>query len=185
MKNAWSDLNYAFRGIRKNPGFSLTVIVVLALGIGGNVAIFSIVNAVLLRPLPYDAPERLMLLWGDVERQVRERRGASFPDYRDWHDQNRSFEGIASYWDQSFTLTAAEERVQIQGEVVGAEYFSLLGIKPILGREFTSREETDYASSPVVVLGHSFWTERLGARPEVIGTPLEYPSSPISPRWKI
>src|SRR5688572_24185496 len=97
MKTAWSDIAYAFRGVRKNPGFSATVILVLGLGIGGAVAIFSVVNAVLLRPLPYASSEDLVVLWGDVEREAgRERRGASFPDYADWRDQSRSFEGLAS-----------------------------------------------------------------------------------------
>jgi hypothetical protein len=156
MNTAWSKLIFAARTVRKNPGFSLTVILVLALGIGSNVGLFSVLNGVLLRPLPYKDPERLMLLIGNVQRISVERRGGSFPDYRDWKEQNRSFDGLAAYWSELFTVRTAEERMQVQGEVVGSQYFSLLGVKAILGRDFRPEEETDVAAPPVVILGHNF-----------------------------
>src|SRR5688572_13214022 len=130
MNTAWSNLVYAIRMLRKNPAFSLTVMLVLGLAIGGNVGIFSIVNAVLLRPLPYEQPDRLVLLWGNVQRTAVERRGGSFPDYRDWKDQNRTFDGMAMYFSNTFTLTQNEERIPVRAEVVGAEYFNLLGVAP-------------------------------------------------------
>jgi predicted permease len=172
-----NNFTYAVRTLRKNVGFSLTVIIVLALGIGGNVAIFSIVNAVLLRPLPYERPEGLVLLWGNVQRTVAERRGTSVPDYRDWKEQNRSFEGIASYWDANFTMRGAEERVPIRGEVVGSEYFRLLGLKPDLGRDFGPEEETNSALTPIVMLSHEFWAQRMGSDPTVLGKQVMLDSS--------
>ena len=150
-------------------GFFVTVIVLLALGIGGNVAIFSIVNAVLLRPLPYVDPDGLVLLWGNVQRTVVERRGASAPDYLDWKQQNRSFEDLASFWNVTLTMRGADERVPVQSEVVGAGYFGLLGVQPVLGRDFRPEEEINSALTPVVILAHEFWTQHLGADPAVLG----------------
>jgi predicted permease len=163
---------YAFRTLRKNAGFSLIVVTVLGLGIGGTVAIFSIVNAALLKPLPYEQPERLVELWGNIQRARVERRGSSLLDYRDWKQQNRSFEGLASFWDAPFTWTTAEERVLVRSEVVGSEYFRLLGLKPVLGRDFLPEEEMDAALPPVVVLGHQFWEQRFGSDPSVLGRKL-------------
>ena len=93
-----TDFRYAFRLLLKTPGFSIAAVLTLALAIGGNTAIFSLVNATLLRPLPYADPDRIVELWGTVERQVVERRGASWPDYLDWKARNRSFERIAAHW---------------------------------------------------------------------------------------
>ena len=116
-----TDARYALRLLRKSPVFAATVILVLALGIGGNVAIFSIVNAALIRPLPYENPQELALLWGNVQRARVERRGASIPDYRNWAAQSKSFDGIASYWGASFTLTGREDIKAVPAEVVGPE----------------------------------------------------------------
>lgn len=150
MRSLWSDLVYATRGLRKNPGFLFTIVLVLALGIGGNLAIFSIVNAALIRPLPFKNPDRLMVLWGNVQRAAIERRGTSIPDYRDWSDQNKSFEGLAAYSDATFTLTAAEERERVSAEIVGAKYFNLLDVKPAQGREFRSEETSLTHSSGLI-----------------------------------
>ncbi len=175
-----TDARYALRMLIKSPVFAGTVILVLALGIGGNVAIFSIVNAALIRPLPYEEPGRLVLLWGNVQRARIERRGASIPDYRNWSEQNGSFEGIAAYWNASFTLTGRDERKAVPAEIVGSKYFSLLGVKPVLGREFLPEEENRPGSAPVVILGHGFWTEEFGADPGVLGRQIELDSQSFS-----
>jgi predicted permease len=175
-----NDSRYALRLLRKSPLFAATVILVLALGIGGNVAIFSIVNAALLRPLPYNEPSELVLLWGNVQRAQLERRGASVPDYLNWGEQNKSFEGVAAYWSNTFTMTGAEERRAIAAEVVGAKYFNLLGVKPIIGRDFLPEEELRPGSAPVVILGHSFWNDELGADPAVLGTRIELDGQPFT-----
>jgi putative ABC transport system permease protein len=167
-----NNFSYAARTLRKNRAFSLTVVVVLALGIGGNVAIFSIVNAALLRPLPYEDPARLVMLFGNVQRTVVERRGASRPDYNDWKEQSRSFEGLSSVWNRSFALRGAAERVPVDGEIVGAQYLRLLGVKPILGRDFRTEEETDSALPPVVIISHEIWGEHFGSDPAIAGRPL-------------
>jgi len=172
MNTAWANFVYAVRTLRKNPSFSLTVMLVLGLAIGGNVGIFSIVNAVMLRPLPYRDSDRLVLLWGNVQRTVVERRGGSFPDYRDWKEQNRTFDGLAVFFDDTFTLTKDDERTTIRGEIVGADYFRLLGIKPIAGRTFHPSEEWTVEAPPVVAVSHDFWTQNLGSNPSVLGTTL-------------
>jgi predicted permease len=163
---------YATRTLRKSSGFSLTVVILLTLGIGGTVAIFSIVNAALVRPLPYANPEGLVLLFGNVQRTVVERRGASMPDYRDWKEQNHTFEGLASFWSRTFILRTPEERVPIDGEIVGASYFDLLRVKPARGRTFRAVEETDASLPATVVVSHEFWTKRLAADPAAVGRQL-------------
>jgi len=163
---------YAARTLRKNLGFSMTTILVLGLGIGGTVAIFSIVNAVLLRPLPYDHPDRIVQLWGNVQRTVVERRGGSLPDYQDWKAQSHSFDGLAAFWNATVTMRTANERLPIRSEVVGAEYFRILGVKPVMGRDFRPEEEMDSSLPPVAVLSHEMWRQRMGSDPAIVGKPL-------------
>src|SRR5262245_12194730 len=170
------DARYAIRLIRKNPVLAVAVVLVLAVGIGGSIAIFSIVNAVLLKPLPYADSGRLMLLWGNVQRAALERRGASMPDYFDWSDATKSFDGLAAYWGGSFTTTGIEDRQVVNAEIVGAKYFDILGIKPTIGREFTPDEERSAGGNPVVILGHAFWRDHFGGDPGVLGKQLELDS---------
>src|SRR4051812_12302323 len=124
------DLRYAGRTLRKSPGFAAVAALTLALGIGANTAIFSVVNAVMLRPLPYAHPERLVELWGNVRRAKVERRGTSIADYLDWRAQSKSFDGMALYTGSSFTLAGFDEPERIQGEYVAHGYFELLGMSP-------------------------------------------------------
>jgi len=170
------DARYAFRLIQKNPVLALAVVFVLAVGIGGSIAIFSIVNAVLLKPLPYPEADRLMVLWGNVQRAAVERRGASMPDYFDWRDTAKSFDGLAAYWSGSFTMTGIEDRQIVNAEIVGSKYFQILGIKPTIGREFTSDEEGLPGSAPVVILGNGFWRDHFGGDPGVLGKQVELDS---------
>ena len=170
------DARYAFRLIQKNPVLALAVVFVLAVGIGGSIAIFSIVNAVLLKPLPYPEADRLMVLWGNVQRAAVERRGASMPDYFDWRDTAKSFDGLAAYWSGSFTMTGIEDRQIVNAEIVGSKYFEILGIKPTIGREFTSDEEGLPGSAPVVILGNGFWRDHFGGDPGVLGKQVELDS---------
>src|SRR5713226_2113475 len=110
------DFRYTLRTVAKNPAFATVAILALALGIGANTAIFSVVNAVLLKPLPYDEPDRLVMLWGNVQRTVVERRGNSFPDFFDWRDKSRSFEAMAAVMDTDFTLETGDEPERVSGE---------------------------------------------------------------------
>jgi hypothetical protein len=170
MDTFLKDLRFALRIFAKNPGFSATAVLALALGIGANTAIFSVVNAVLIRPLPFKEPDKLVVLWGNVKRQVVERRGASVADYIDWRAQSKSFEDMAAYWDSTLTYYPEDEPVRLNGEIVTAGYLPMLGIAPQAGRVFNEQDDRPGAP-PTVLLGHSLWTTRFGGR-DMIGKTL-------------
>jgi putative ABC transport system permease protein len=135
IADLWQDLRYGARMLRKNPGFTLIAVVTLALGIGANTAIFSIVNAVLLRPFPYQAPERLV----SVQERYSAPRGitVSYPNFVDWRAQNTAFEAISAVrGNESFNFTGLGEPERLQGRLVSAEFFATLGIQPLVGRDF-------------------------------------------------
>jgi len=167
----WQDLRYGLRVLVKNPGFTTVAVVALALGIGANSAIFSVVNAVLLRPLPYKDPDRLVMIWEDDTKGGYPRDTPAAANYIDWRDQNQVFEGMAAMADQSFNLTGAGEPERIEGRRVSASLFPLLGVEPQLGRAF-SPEEDQPGGSRVAVMSHGLWQRRFGADPSVIGRPL-------------
>jgi predicted permease len=166
------NLRYAFRVLGKQPLFTAIVVLTFALGIGANTAVFSVLNAVLLRPLPFHQPQNLVALG---EYDIREKSGPgtgvnsiSYLDYVDWRAQNQVFEQVAVYTNQSVsTLTDGTEATHVQGEAVSADLFALLGIQPILGRAFLPRE--DEPGNHVVILSHGLWQRRFGADRSVIG----------------
>jgi putative ABC transport system permease protein len=160
------DLRFGFRMLVKNPGFTMIAALTLALGIGANTAIFSVVNAVLLRPLPYADPERLVVLW-ERERNVGQE-SPSYPNFLDWPAQSQSFEQMAIARFDSVNLIGAGEPERLICRQVSANFFSTLGAQPQLGRAFTP-EEDRAGASPVVVISHSLWQRRLGADAEIIG----------------
>ena len=169
LETLWQDLRFGLRMLHKNPGFSFIAVLTLALGIGANTAIFSVVNAVLLRPLPYHDPERLAQVWeshGDARNNV-----ISPVNFLDWQEQAKSFEGLSVYDVWLPALSTASETEQIVGISASANYFSLLGVTPELGRTFASDEEKA-GQNRVVVISHSFWQNRLGGKPDVIGQEL-------------
>ena len=163
------DLRYAARTLRKSPGFTIVAALTLALGIGANTAIFSVVDAVILRPLPYPEPSRLVELWGNVKRAKVERRGASFPDYLDWRAQSRSFEAMAAFDSGTMTLTGVDEPERITGEFVSQPYFDLLGMRPALGRTFLPEEDEVPQRNAVIILSDGLWKRRFGADPAIVG----------------
>jgi putative ABC transport system permease protein len=169
LETLWQDLRYGVRVLRKNKGFAAVAAITLALGIGANTAIFSVVNAAILRPLPYPHPGRLAILWGNVKRARVERRGASYPDYIDWRDQARSFETMAAFTDNKFALTGIDTPERISGEYVSQSYFSLLGIQPALGRTFSPAEDRVPQRDAVVVLSDGTWKNRFGGDPAMVG----------------
>ncbi len=171
MDTFLKDLRFALRIFAKNPGFSATAVLALALGIGANTAIFSVVNAVLIRPLPFKEPDRLVVLWGNVKRQVVERRGASPADYLDWRAQNKSFDDVAAYWDSTFTYYPDDEPVRLNGETVTAGYLPMLGVTPLAGRIFTEQDDRPGAP-PAVLLGYDLWATRFGGRSDIVGKTL-------------
>jgi putative ABC transport system permease protein len=166
----WQDLRYGLRMLLKNPGFTTVAVLTLALGIGANTAIFSVVNAVLLRPLPYDEPERLVWLW-DTQPQLPTA-PASLPDFLDWKEQNRSFEQLAAFQSGNMFLNTGDGTRDTPVGLVTPETFALFRAPPILGRAFTA-EETLPGRSRVTVLSYALWRNRFGSDPNVIGRTVE------------
>ncbi len=169
MNNLWQDLRYGSRILWKRPGFTLIAILTLALGIGANTAIFSVVHALLLRPLPYIESERLVLL--SEKLPAGERQSASHPNYADWRARAQSFEGMAVGWLQSFTLTGGDRSERVLGYTVNWNFFPLLGINPQRGRMFTEADDR-YGAARTVIVSHGFWQGRLGGGADVIGKTL-------------
>lgn len=163
-----NTIRFTLRQLRKNLGFTLTAALTLALGIGAATSIFSLVNAVLLRPLPFPEPDRLMSL-----RHENHTGGAvttnsiSYPDFFDWRARQKTFSGIASYRDASLTLTNVGEAQNLESEIVSSEFFSVLGIHPALGRDFVPADE--HPGQHVVMLSHQIWQSMFGSRPEIVG----------------
>jgi putative ABC transport system permease protein len=165
------DFRFAIRQFRKYPGFALTTILTIALGIGGTTAIFSLVNAVLLRPLPFPEPDRLMAVEGRNDRNPTANANAggplSYPDFFDWRSQNKSFSALASFHDKSFTLTGTGEPQHLTGHVVSADFFRVLGVSPALGRGFSAEDEK--LGTHVAVLSHTLWESAFSSASEIVG----------------
>jgi putative ABC transport system permease protein len=167
----WQDLRYGVRMLWKNPGFTVVAVVALALGIGANSAIFSVVNTVLLRPLPYKDPERLVMVWEDRTAKGYPRDTPAPANYVDWRDQNKVFEGMAAIASHSLNLTGSGEPERIEGKRVSASFFPLLGVEPLFGRTFTPEEDQPGANR-VVVLSHGLWQRRFGSDRGILGRQL-------------
>ena len=170
MENLIHDIRYGLRMLRKSPGFAAVAIITLALGIGANTAIFSIVNAVLLRPLPYYQPDQLMSVAQisvRAERAEPDGSSVSYPDFFDWRSGNHSFESMASYYDNEFTLTGAGRPLHMEGEIVSSDFFSVLGVSPFLGRGF--RREEEKPGARVAVLSHEIWESVFGSDQNILG----------------
>ena len=163
-----ADVRYAFRTLRRNPGFAIVVLLTLALGIGANAAIFSVVNGVLLRPLPYRDADRLMVIWGDLKRPGLNGIPASAGEYVDYRDRSHAFEQVAAYDTIGFNLTGGGEPERVEGAVVTTTFFSLLGASAQVGRTFVAAEDQP-GRDDVVVLSHSLWTRRFSANPAIVG----------------
>src|SRR5262249_12477113 len=171
LEATWRDLRYGARMLLKSPGFTATALLTLALGIGANITIFSVVNAVLLRPLPYPEAERLVFLWSEAPRQNIRERASAYANFSEWRNQNKSFEDLAVFDPTVVTLTGAAEPEQVMSVRTSANLFPLLGVAPLLGRTFTVDEEQQKVR--VVVLSHGLWQRRFGASPNILGQTLE------------
>jgi predicted permease len=174
------DIWYALRTIRRSPGFSVVVIGVLALGIAGNTAMFSLLDAVRMRALPYPDAERLVVLWGNVMRTKLERRGASYPDFLDWRAQSTTFEGMAAGDETRMTLSGRGDASRILVETVSAAYFPLLRAAAAVGRTFAPDEDVVPQKTAVVVISDAFWRRQLGGDPQVVGQPLALDGRPYT-----
>ena len=169
MGNLLQDIRYGFRTLAKNPGFTIVAVLTLALGIGANTAIFSVVESLLLRSLPYPQPEELVEIWNTYPPQVP-KGGLSPGDYADWRRQNASFSEMGAYatTSQGFNLTGEGEPQRIEAGYADSGLFPMLGIRPVAGRAFLP-EEDRAGSALVVILGHSLWQGRYGGDRAVIG----------------
>jgi putative ABC transport system permease protein len=174
----WQDLRFGVRMMRKNPGFTLVAVLTLALGIGANTAIFSLVNAVLLRPLPYSDPDRLVVMVKSYPQKGLDSWGLSQADFAMYRDQNHVFERMAAYTSTGFNLTDVGEPERIRGASVTADFFSVLGASPVLGRDFRPEEDAP-GKNVVCILSYGFWQRRFGGDPKIIGTSLSLNNSPI------
>src|SRR6266513_1253173 len=166
------NFRYALRALAKQPVFTAVVVLTFALGIGANTAVFSVLNAVLLRPLPFHEPQNLVAV-GEFDTRDKADPGTdinsiSYLDYVDWRDQNKVFERVAVYTNQSVsTLTDGNEATHVQGEAVSVELFPLLGVQPLFGRTFLPNE--DNPGNHMVILSHALWQRRFGGDRNVVG----------------
>ena len=170
MHKVLQDVRYGFRQMVKAPGFAIATILTIALGIGATTSIFSLVNAVLLRPLPFADPDHLVAAGPVNDRQPQAANSVgsmSYPDFFDWRSQNHSFSTLAEFRDNTFTLTGIGEPRHLDGEVVSADFFKALGVEPALGRGIVMDDEK--VGSHVVVLSHELWRTAFGSDPAVVG----------------
>lgn len=170
FESVWGDIRYAVRTLRKTPGFTLVAVLALAVGIGANTAIYSLVDAVFVRGLPYPESDRLMVLVGNVRRAAGvERRGGSYPDYVDWRAQQTKFSDLSIYMQTTTTLFGSGEAERVAIEAVSAPYFSLVGMTPASGRTFRPDEDQAANRDAVVVLSDGLWKRRFGGDATVVG----------------
>jgi len=160
------DLRYGFRVLAKSPGFSIIAILTLALGIGANTAIFSVVNGVLLNPLPYPHPDQLVSMFQEIPHF--QNASISYPNFLDWQRMNRTFQAIAAYRGTGFNLTGNGDPERLHGEMISAGFFEILGVNPLLGRTF-SADEDRLGANPTVMITEGLWKRKFGSRADIIG----------------
>lgn len=168
MENLLQDIRYGIRMLAKRPGFTSVAIIALALGIGANTAVFSVINAILLRPLPFKDPERLVWVWGASINTGQGQRSVSPPDFLDFREQVESFESFSAMQNWSASLTGGGEPERITSARVSAGFFETLGVAPAYGRTFTLDEERS-GNDQVVIIGHGLWQRRFASNPSIIG----------------
>lgn len=179
MRTLWQDLLYSFRTLRNSPAFALFAVLTLGLGIGANTAIFGVVNAIFLQPMPYPHSDRLAIIW-ETDSNRKLTHGTAPPaDFIDWRSQSHSFQGMAAYQQWYFNLTGAGEPQQLPGVHVSPGFFSIVGVKPILGRGFLPDEE-QYGHGNVVILSHRLWAQDFGRDPGIINTSITIDRKPYT-----
>ena len=168
MEALIKDLAYGIRSLLKHPGFTAIAIVTLALGIGANTAMFSVINGVLLRPLPYQQPERIVTIWEESPERGMEQLPVSFANLQEWVSQNNSFDQIAAYTFANLNLTGNGEPARLLAVRASANLFPLVGASPMLGRTFLTEEDKE-GGNRVVVLSHALWQSRFGSNRGILG----------------
>ena len=170
IESFFTDLRYGLRMLRKSPSFTTVAVLTLALGIGANSALFSIVDGVLLRPLPYPHPEQLVTLH---ESKPNFPTGSiSYPNFRDWQKNNHTFAAMAIARGYEFGLTGRGEAERVRAEFISSNFFDILGVKPLLGRTFAPGEDEIGAGAPIILVSEGFWRQKLGATPDILGQTL-------------
>ena len=172
-----NDLKFAFRQLLKNPGFTAVAVLTLALGIGANTAIFSFVNTILLRPLPYRDPDQLVMVFETRATDSSSKEPVAAPMLGEWRKQSSVFEGLAARGGDSFNLSGRGQAEALTGTRVSANMFSLLGLRPELGRDFLPEEET-FGKHHVVLLSHELWQRRFGGDAGIVGQAITLNSEP-------
>ncbi len=170
METLLQDLRYGFRMLRKSPGFAAVAVITLALGIGANTAIFSVVNGVLLTPLPSQQPDLLVALYQRTPSFAES--SIPYPNFLDWQRENRSFTALAAYRHDDFNLTGMGDPERLKGEMVSASFFPLLGIKPVLGRTFMESEDL-LGGPPVALISENLWKRKFASSPDTVGKSID------------
>jgi predicted permease len=166
MMNFWQDVRYALRVLSKSRGFAAIAVLTLALGIGANTALFSVVNGVLLNPLPFTNPDELYEVY--TKTSSFEQNSISYPNFLDWQKDNHSFSSLGAFRSDDFNLTGVGDPERLHAHMISAEFFPTLGLKPVLGRNFRSDEDRAGAA-PVAILGDGLWKRKFGSSKDVIG----------------
>ncbi len=178
VEDAWADARSAVRQLRRTPSFTLAAVVTLALGVGANVVVFSVIQAVLLAPLPFPDAGRLVSVRLIDQRDVAHPDAVSYPIFFDFRRGTRTLDHLVSFRDDEMTLTGRGEPVKLPGQIVSWDLFPALGVSPALGRGFTAGEEQK--GQHVVVLGHELWTERFGADRAIVGRAVTLDGEPYT-----
>jgi putative ABC transport system permease protein len=167
------DLHYAVRSLGRSPGFAALAVLVMALGIGANTAVFSVVNAVLLKPLAYRDPDRIVTLtYRSANSEATEfSKNVSIPNFRDWRDQSSSFDAMAYYGSREIAAMPGSEAEYVPAAAVSQEFFRVFGVEPILGRLF-SREDAQTGAGGAVLISYAYWMTHFSGGPDVLGRPV-------------
>src|SRR5260221_4499907 len=169
MTTLSQDLRYAVRMLLKSPGFAAIAVLTLALGIGANTALFSVINGVLFNPLEYPHSEQLVAVYGTAPGVSQGT--VSYLNFLDWQHDNQTFSSLAVYRNEDYNFTGAGEGERLSGYMISVDFFSTLGVKPVVGRTFRSDDDL-VGASPVVILGGGLWQRKFGSAPDIVGKSL-------------
>src|SRR6185369_15528148 len=179
MDSIFKDIRFALRGLLKRPAFTAIAVLTLALGIGANTAVFSVVNAVLLKPLPLKDPDRLMTFWHSAPAKGLKHLDLNDALFAYYRDRTRTFESLAAHESGSFAITGGGEPEVVPGAIVTFNYFEVLGREPLYGRVFTPQEDTP-GNNHVALLSYALWQRRFGGNPNIVGQSINLDSQPTT-----
>src|ERR1044071_4580029 len=181
METLFTDLRYGIRSLLKQPAFTLIAIATLALAIGANTAMFTVVNALLLRPLPYPNADRIVVLEGINPSHGITKAGSnlSIPDFADWQNQNQVFDRMAAFVTGGFILNNGDEAERVRGASVSADFFSLVSVAPMRGR-WIQPDDAQTGKDPVGVIGYGLWQRRFGGDPSIVGSKVNVSGKPVT-----